>query len=135
MSTTNHDCQKETEIERLRGEQHRLAQKDEFTTDLLKRLEKTVDEIRGFMARQTENMTVMTRQGEQIITLQRDQKELRRLVDMLFERIRVHELRPGDEAREDGRKLKTGTMQTIINAAVTAIISALTALAIVAQAT
>ena len=48
------------------------------------RYERTFDKIEGHLGRQTKLMEEIVRQGEQILSLRRDQEEDRRLIGELF---------------------------------------------------
>ncbi len=96
------------------------------------RYDRTFEKIERHLDAQTTIMKDIARQGEQIITLQREQKENRQLIDKLFERDREyektcrdfqndvnerlhqHELEPVKEQRVERLKVSTGAWLVLI---------------------
>lgn len=131
---TTHSCVKESEIARLQ-------EQDKFKDSLLGDLKKTIEKIEGHMQKQTELQERQVRQEEKTFVLQEDQKENRVLIEKLFslhrelkDALHTHELEPGKEAREDGRQVRIGTLQTVINTLITTGISLLVSLTAINQA-
>lgn len=119
-------CSSSKTIDRLATSVNRLEQKDEFKDRLLEDLREAIGRLDNHMARQTETMQQILVQKEQILGLRKDRNEDRALIDKLFESHRgimeqftSHQLEP----IADRRKLRIGTLQTIINTAISTLVS------------
>jgi flagellar biosynthesis GTPase FlhF len=97
------------------------------------RYDRMFDKIERHLAEQTAIMRDIARQGEQILTLQRDFRESRRLIDLLFERSRKqteslaefretvtnrfhqHEMKPVDDERKEKLRFSTGAWLLLLS--------------------
>lgn len=136
-------CEKDAIINEFSTRFTRLEQKDKFKDQLLDELKVAIDKIGAHMERQTESMQQIIVQRNDINYLQKQREENRKLIDELFKMSRelssamvemnqkfsneIHllQLKPGDDALADKRKIKNNTMQTIINTVISSIVSAI----------
>jgi len=98
------------------------------------RYDRMFDKIEQHLGEQTALMREIARQGEQILTLQREQKDNRHLIDKLFERLREmekdlaefraqiadrfhqHEVEPAKEQRVERLRFSTGAWLLVVAA-------------------
>ncbi len=136
-------CQKDAIINEFSTRFTRLEQKDEFKDRLLDELKKAIDKIGVHMEKQTLSIQQIVVQESEITHLRKQREEDRALIEKLFKTYRelsdtmtainnklsndIHQLqlKPGNDALADTRKIKTNTMQTIINTVISSVVSAL----------
>lgn len=118
----------------------KLEQRDEFNDRWMENFTKMIDKIDRNIEKLTIAVQQIAVQQEQINTLRKGHQDDREMIEKLFsgqkkiaEDITDLKIKPGLSAEEDSRKLKIGTLQTVINIIISAGISGIIAAVVIAR--